>query len=291
MISDITLGQYFPGKSPIHRLDPRTKIIIAIAFIVGIFMADTVAALLLVTAATLILVAVSKISFKVILKGLKPIIFILIFTSVLNILMTKGTSEPLVSFWVITIYYEGIIRAFFMAYRVVVLIIVTSMFLTYTTSPISLTDGIESLLKPLKLIKVPVHVFAMMMTIALRFIPTLIEETEKIMNAQKSRGADFSSGGLIKRAKALIPILIPLLVSSFKRAEELAVAMECRCYRGDKNRTKLVKLTYKFVDLRWIIYTAVILASVILLRFVSVPEEIGNDVLSKILKVLIYRLQ
>ena len=178
-----------------------------------------------------------------------------------------------------------------MAYRVVVLIIVTSMFLTYTTSPISLTDGIESLLKPLKLIKVPVHVFAMMMTIALRFIPTLIEETEKIMNAQKSRGADFSSGGLIKRAKALIPILIPLLVSSFKRAEELAIAMECRCYRGDKNRTKLVKLTYRLVDLRWTLYTAIILASVILLRFVSVPEEIGNDVLTKILRVLLYRLQ
>ena len=291
MISDITLGQYFPGKSPIHRLDPRTKIIIAIAFIVGIFMANTVAALLLVTAMTVIIVSVSKISFKVILKGLKPIIFILIFTSVLNILMTKGTSEPLVSFWVITVYYEGIVRAFFMAYRVVVLIIVTSMFLTYTTSPISLTDGIESLLKPLKLIKVPVHVFAMMMTIALRFIPTLIEETEKIMNAQKSRGADFSSGGLIKRAKALIPILIPLLVSSFKRAEELAIAMECRCYRGDKNRTKLVKLTYRLVDLRWTLYTAIILASVILLRFVSVPEEIGNDVLTKILRVLLYRLQ
>lgn len=291
MISDITLGQYFPGNSPLHRLDPRTKIIIAIAYIVGIFMADTVAALILVTLSTAILIFVSKISFRVILKGIKPIIFILIFTSVLNIFMTKGTSEPLVSFWIINIYYEGIIRAFFMAYRVVILIIVTSMFLTYTTSPISLTDGIESLLKPLKLIKVPVHVFAMMMTIALRFIPTLIEETEKIMNAQKSRGADFSSGGLVKRAKALIPILIPLLVSSFKRAEELAVAMECRCYRGDKNRTKLVKLTYRFVDLRWAIYTALILTAVILLRLAYAPENMESEALSSVLRVLLYRLQ
>lgn len=291
MISDITLGQYFPGNSPLHRLDPRTKIIIAIAYIVGIFMADTVAALILVTLSTAILIFVSKISFRVILKGIKPIIFILIFTSVLNIFMTKGASEPLVSFWIINIYYEGIIRAFFMAYRVVILIIVTSMFLTYTTSPISLTDGIESLLKPLKLIKVPVHVFAMMMTIALRFIPTLIEETEKIMNAQKSRGADFSSGGLVKRAKALIPILIPLLVSSFKRAEELAVAMECRCYRGDKNRTKLVKLTYRFVDLRWAIYTALILTAVILLRLAYAPENMESEALSSVLRVLLYRLQ
>ena len=291
MISDITLGQFFPGNSSLHRLDPRTKIIITVASIVGIFMANTAAGLILLTFATAALIAISKISFNVIFKGIKPIIFILIFTAILNVFMTKGESEPLVSFGIITIYYEGIIRAFFMAYRVVVLIVVTSIFLTYTTSPISLTDGIESLLKPLKLIKVPVHVFAMMMTIALRFIPTLIEETEKIMNAQKSRGADFSSGSLVRRAKALIPLLIPLLISSFKRAEELATAMECRCYRGDKNRTKLVKLTYKFIDLRWGLYTVFALAAIILLRAPFLVEMPENEVLATLYKILFYKLQ
>jgi energy-coupling factor transport system permease protein len=179
--------------------------------------------------------------------------------------MIKGDGDPLVSFWIINIYSDGIIRAAFMVVRVVVLITGTSLLLTYTTSPIALTDGIESLLSPLKRIKVPVHVFAMMMSIALRFIPTLVEETEKIMNAQKSRGADFSSGGLIKRAKSLIPLLIPLFVSSFKRAEELATAMECRCYRGDKNRTKLVKLTYRIRDyIAILVFIAIITATVLL---------------------------
>ena len=243
MISDITLGQYFPGESVIHKLDPRTKIILAIIFIVSVFLVSTPLAFIALILFTALIIAISKISFKVILKGIKPIIIVLIFTAIINMLMTSGTSEPLVAFWVVKIYKEGIIRAIFMALRVVLLIVGTSTLLTYTTSPIALTDGIESLLSPLKKIKVPVHLFAMMMTIALRFIPTLVEETEKIMNAQKSRGADFSSGGLIKRAKALIPIIIPLFVSSFKRADELATAMECRCYRGDKNRTKLVKLT------------------------------------------------
>lgn len=180
--------------------------------------------------------------------------------------MTKGEGKPLVDFWIIHIYKEGIIKAVFMSLRVILLIIGTSMFLTYTTSPISLTDGLESLLKPLKYIGVPVHLFAMMMTIALRFIPTLVEETEKIMNAQKSRGADFSTGGLIKRAKALIPILIPLFVSSFKRAEELATAMECRCYRGDKNRTKYVELKFKPIDISWFFFGLVFFAALLLLR-------------------------
>ena len=181
-------------------------------------------------------------------------------------------------FWVINIYTEGIIKAVFMALRVLILIVGTSALLTYTTSPISLTDGIESLLSPLKVIKVPVHTFAMMMTIALRFIPTLVEETDKIMNAQKSRGADFSNGGLIKRAKALIPILIPLFVSAFKRAEELATAMECRCYRGDKNRTKLVKLSYRGRDLSFFLLSAIFLAAVILLRYVEgwLPANLSN---------------
>ena len=248
MISDITLGQFFPGRSPIHRLDPRTKIILAALFIVAVFVANNPISFLLLLATTVILIAISRISFKVILKSIKPIVFILIFTAILNILMTKGAGEPLLSFWIISIYTEGIARAVMMALRVIILIVGSSILLTYTTSPISLTDGLESLLSPLKVVKLPVHTFAMMMSIALRFIPTLVEETEKIMNAQKSRGADFTTGSLAQRAKALIPLLVPLFVSSFKRAEELATAMECRCYRGDKNRTKLVKLEYRGLD-------------------------------------------
>ena len=263
MISDITLGQFFPGYSVIHRLDPRTKIISAILFIVAVFVANNPVSLLAVTLLSLVLVWISRISLSVVIKGLKPIILILIFTALLNVFLTGGEGEPLVSFWIINIYTEGIIRAVFMAVRVLILIIGTSILLTYTTSPISLTDGLESLLSPLKVIKVPVHTFAMMMSIALRFIPTLVEETEKIMNAQKSRGADFSSGGLIKRAKALIPLLVPLFVSSFKRAEELATAMECRCYRGDKNRTKLVKLELRARDIVFMLVLIAFLAAII----------------------------
>ena len=248
MISDITLGQFFPGYSPIHKLDPRTKIILATLFIVAVFVANNPASFLLIGIVSLVLVAVSRISMSVVFKGIKPILFILLFTALINVFMTKGEGAPLVEFWVIKIYKEGIIRAVLMALRVVILIVGTSILLTYTTSPIALTDGLESLLSPLKKIKVPVHTFAMMMSIALRFIPTLVEETEKIMNAQKSRGADFTSGSLIQRAKALVPLLIPLFVSSFKRAEELATAMECRCYRGDVGRTKLVKLEYRARD-------------------------------------------
>ena len=194
----------------------------------------------------------------------------------ITIHMTKGEGEPLLSLWIIEIYEEGIARAIMMALRVIILIVGTSVLLTYTTSPISLTDGLEALLSPLKRIKVPVHTFAMMMSIALRFIPTLVEETDKIMNAQKSRGADFSSGGLVKRAKALIPILIPLIVSSFKRAEELATAMECRCYRGDVGRTKLVKLEYKGRDLLWILLVALVAGAVITLSVLPYnPESYG----------------
>lgn len=286
MISDITLGQYFPGFSPLHKLDPRTKIILAILFIVAVFLANSPASFLVLTLITVLLIAVSRISFSVILKGVKPIVFILIFTSLINIFMTVGEGEPLISFWVVNIYIEGFIRAFFMAYRVTLLIIGTSMLLTYTTSPISLTDGIESLLKPLKFIGVPVHLFAMMMTIALRFIPTLVEETEKIMNAQKSRGADFSSGGLIKRAKSLIPILIPLFVSSFKRADELAIAMECRCYRGDVNRSKYKELKYKAVDAIWFLIFLIFFSSIILLRILPYNFDVSH----MIYKIIFYRI-
>ena len=266
MISDITLGQFFPGYSVIHKLDPRTKIILSVLYIVAIFLANTPISFAFLLFFTLLIIFLSRISLRVTLKGIKPIIFILIFTSLLNLFLTKGKGDPLVSFYFINIYEEGIVKAIFMSLRVVLLIIGTSMLLTYTTSPIMLTDGIESLLSPLKKIGVPVHTFAMMMSIALRFIPTLIEETEKIMNAQKSRGADFSSGGLIKRAKALVPILIPLFISSFNRADELATAMECRCYRGDKNRTKLVKFQFRCSDFIWMFIFALSLSLVILLR-------------------------
>ncbi len=286
MISDITLGQFFPGNSLIHKLDPRTKIILTALAIVGIFWLNTPLAFFAYTVFTLLLVAISGISFKIILKGIKPIIYILIFTAIINIFMTVGEGEPILSFWIFKIYTDGIVRAIFMALRVIILIIATSVLLTYTTSPISLTDGLESLLSPLKLLHVPVHIFAMMMTIALRFIPTLIEETEKIMNAQKSRGADFTNGSLIKRAKALIPLLVPLFVSSFKRAEELATAMECRCYRGDKNRTKLVKLTFKARDYVWLVVFTVILALTIAFNL-NLSYFVSDNLL---LKILLYRI-
>lgn len=286
MISDITLGQYFPGYSVIHKLDPRTKIILAVLFIVTVFLAKNPITLAFLAVITICLVLMSRISAKVIFKSIKPLVFILAFTAILNLFLTKGADEPLVSFWVIKIYEEGIVRAAFMFVRVIIFILSSTVLLTYTTSPISLTDGLESLLAPLKKIKVPVHAFAMMMSIALRFIPILVEETEKIMNAQKSRGADFSSGGLIKRAKALIPILIPLLASAFNRADELATAMECRCYRGDKNRTKLVKLEYKARDVIWMMAFAVILTAVILLRILPYNYELTSNVL----KIFFYKV-
>ena len=286
MISDITLGQFFPGNSIIHRLDPRTKIILAAFFIAMVFVANNTVAFAFLLLMTVVLVALSKISLSTVLRGLKPIIFILIFTALLNIFLTGGEGEPLWSFHFLKIYEVGIYRAVFMALRVIILIIGTSILLTYTTSPISLTDGIESLLSPLKYIGVPVHAFAMMMSIALRFIPTLVEETDKIMNAQKSRGADFSSGGLIKRAKALVPLLIPLFVSAFKRADELAVAMECRCYRGDKGRTKMEKLTFRPRDFFAITIFILILVAVIL-GCTFLPDLLSGG--GAVLNILFYR--
>lgn len=276
MISDITLGQFFPGYSLIHKLDPRTKIILAVLFIVTVFLANNPLTLIFLAIITFVMIILSRINVRVILKSIKPLVFILAFTALLNLFLTKGEGEPLLAFWVFEIYKEGIARAAFMFTRVVIFILSSTVLLTYTTSPISLTDGIESLLSPLKKIKVPVHSFAMMMSIALRFIPILIEETEKIMNAQKSRGADFSSGGLIKRAKALIPILIPLLASAFNRADELATAMECRCYRGDKNRTKLVKLEYKTTDVLMMLAFVLILVAVILLRIIPYNYQVDS---------------
>ncbi|MBQ1244185.1 MAG: energy-coupling factor transporter transmembrane protein EcfT [Clostridia bacterium] len=267
MLKDITLGQYFSGSSIIHRLDPRTKMIVSILFIVAIFSAKGILGLSLLVLTAALIVLMSGISFKVILKSLKPIVFVLLFTVILNIFLTKSTAEePLFEFYFISVYRDGIWRAVYMALRVIILIVGSSVLISYTTSPIMLTDAIESLLKPLKKIKVPVHEFAMMMSIALRFIPTLIEETEKIMNAQKARGADFSNGSIVKRAKALIPVLIPLFVSSFKRAEDLAMAMECRCYHGGEGRTRLVKLEYKVKDFIFMLAFLVLIALVILLN-------------------------
>lgn len=242
MIKDITLGQFFPGSSVIHKLDPRMKLILMILFVVSVFIAKTALAFALVFIFTVFLVTVSGIRVSVILKGIKPLLFVILLTSVFNLFLIKGEGEPLLSFWILKIYEEGVAYAVMIALRISCIIAGTSVLLTYTTSPIALTDGLERLLSPLKKLKLPVHDFSMMMTMALRFIPTLVEETEKVMNAQKARGADFSSGGLIKRAKALIPIIIPLFVSAFHRAEELAVAMECRCYRGDVGRTRMNRM-------------------------------------------------
>lgn len=236
MIKDITIGQYYPYDSPIHRLDPRLKLLLVILLIVVIFVAQTPAAYLCAAVFVAVAVALSHIPVKLMLKGLKPILFIIVITTLLNLFYSGG--EPIWSFWVISISKEGIWRTATMLVRVVLLVIGTSL-LTYTTSPIMLTDGLERLLSPLKKIKLPVHEFSLMMTIALRFIPTLIEEVDKISSAQKARGSDLETGNLIQRAKALVPILVPLFVSSFRRADELAVAMECRCYRGGAGRTRL----------------------------------------------------
>ena len=267
MLKDITLGQFFPGKSAIHRLDPRTKIICVMAFVVSIFVSSSFLGYGISFAFLGVCIKISGISPKTVLKSLKPLIFILIFTGILNMLYTPG--RELASFWIFTITAEGIRNAVFMILRIVLLIASTSM-LTYTTSPIALTDALEQLLSPLKRLKVPVHEFAMMMTIALRFIPTLIEETDKIMSAQKARGADFDSGSLMDRAKALVPILVPLFVSSFRRADELATAMECRLYHGGEGRTRLNTTVMTSLDFRAFVLVGLIcLASCLSGRVVS----------------------
>lgn len=236
MLKDITIGQYFPGNSAVHRLDPRFKIIITAVFIVSLFCADNFLGLLISCVFMLISFLISKIPLKLMMKSIKPIVPIIIFTTVLNLFFLDGVTLFKIGFLKIT--YEGVRTSLFMIIRIIALIMGSSL-LTYTTSPITLTDAIERLMSPLAKIHLPVHELAMMMTIALRFIPTLIEETDKIMSAQKARGADMESGNLMQRAKALTPILIPLFVSAFRRAEELALAMECRCYHGGEGRTRL----------------------------------------------------
>lgn len=263
MIKDVTLGQYFAGNSLLHRADPRAKLLFSLAYIVLLFFVRNACGFAFVTLFTLLLVAISGIPAKIVLRSVRPLAFIILFTAALNIFWTKGETL-LFSLGFITVYFEGVVFAVFMALRILLLVVGMSVALTYTTTPLALTDGIEQLLAPLKKIKVPVHDFAMMMTIAMRFIPTLIEETDKIMDAQKARGADFESGRLIEKAKALIPILIPLFVSAFKRADDLAIAMECRCYRGGEGRTKLKELQYGKVDLLLVALAVVLLLGIVL---------------------------
>ena len=264
MLKDITLGQYFPGQSVIHRLDPRTKLTMLVVYIVALFLAEGWVSYGLVFVFLVVVIRLSTIPLKSILRGMKPLVMILIFTGVLNLFFTQD-GEVLVKFWVVTVTSGGLSRALMMMARILMLISGTFL-LTYTTSPIALTDGLEALMNPLKKVGVPVHELSMMMCIALRFIPTLIEETDKIMSAQKARGADFESGSLTDRAKALIPILVPLFISAFRRADELATAMECRCYQGGEGRTKMKQLHYHREDFLSYCAGAVLLVAVIVLK-------------------------
>lgn len=240
MIKDITIGQYVPGESFIHKLDPRVKILLSIIYIINLFLINNFKGYIFVVAFTVAIIIISKVPFKYIYKGLKPVFILLIITALLNIFMTGGNSgeAPLWQWKFLKIYKAGLLLAGFMIVRLVFLIIGTSL-LTLTTSPIELTDGLEKLLNPFKKIGLPAHELAMMMTIALRFIPTLMDETDKIMKAQMARGADFESGNLVSRAKNLVPLLVPLFISSFRRADELAMAMEARCYKGGEGRTRM----------------------------------------------------
>ena len=240
MLSGITIGQFFPGDSLLHRMDPRMKLVLTFGYIVAVFVPQNWVGLGIAIAFLFVSVALSRLPVKLIWKSVKPILPLIIFTSFINIFYVKG-EVVLVDWWIIHITLQGVINSVFIAIRILCLIAGSSL-LTYTTSPTSLTDALERLMKPLKALHVNVHELAMMMTIALRFIPTLIEETDKIMSAQKARGADMESGSLLQRVRALIPILIPLFVSSFRRAYELAMAMECRCYRGGEGRTRMKQL-------------------------------------------------
>ena len=260
MVRDITLGQYMPADSMIHKLDARTKILLLIAMIAFIFSAQNYMALLLITLASLLVVLITKISFLMYLKSMKVILIVVVFTGIINLFY--GSGEVLWEWQFIKITEGGINNAVFVTIRIATLVIISSV-LTFTTSPSDLTDGLERLLSPLKVFHVKVHEIAMMMTIALRFIPVLLEETDKIMNAQKARGAEMESGGLFKRVKALIPVLIPLFVSSFRRANELAVAMECRCYNGGKGRTRMNVPHFSRRDLAALIYSLIVFAGVI----------------------------
>ena len=264
MLKDITLGQFFPGDTVAHRLDPRTKILLVVLYIVALFCAKSLLAYGILAAVLAVCVRISRVGIKSLVRGLKPVVFIIVFTGILNLFFTPG-EHILAELGFLRISAEGLQNAVFMVLRIMLLIMGTFL-MTYTTSPISLTDGLERLLGGLKKIHVPVHELAMIMSIALRFIPTLIEETDKIMSAQKARGADFESGNIIQKAKALIPILVPLFISAFRRADELAVAMECRCYHGGEGRTKLQVLQYEGRDYLALVLGLAVTAGIIVLR-------------------------
>ena len=264
MLRDITLGQYYNTKSPLHDMDPRTKILGVIFYMVALFSASSVWEYAFVVLFTFAVIKISNVPVKFITRGLKPIVIILMFTLVLNLFMTPGGTE-LFRLWIFRITDQGVILAAKMAVRLVLLIMGTSL-LTLTTSPIALTGGLERLMSPLRRIGVPSHEIAMMMSIALRFIPTLMEETDKIIKAQTSRGADFESGNLIQKVKAMVPILVPLFVGAFRRADELAVAMECRCYNGGNNRTSLRLLAFRKVDVMALVWFAVLAAGIVALK-------------------------
>ncbi len=266
MKADIAFGQYCEGSSFLHRLDPRWKIVFALVYIVALFLAKNIFAFALMAVSIIALWALSGIRAKILVKGLRPLLFIIAFTAIINVFWFKGETPLLPESWFFQIYLEGIINAALIVLRVMVLVTGTSIMLTYTTTPIALTDGIEQLLAPLAKIKVPVHEFSMMMTIALRFIPTLIEETDKIMCAQKARGSDFSQGSLVRRAKALVPVLVPLFISAFRRAEDLATAMECRCYTGGAGRTRMNILHSTWRDLVMLLFICAFVAGIVVIN-------------------------
>lgn len=266
MLKDITLGQYFPGNTIVHRLDPRTKLIAVVLYIAALFTANNWSATALVLLTLVFCVALSRIRPKALFKGLKPLIVIVILTAVLNLFYSDG--NVICSFWVLRITDNGIRRAVLMVLRIILLVCGTFL-LTYTTSPLQLTDGLEQLLSPLKKLRFPVHELSMMMSIALRFIPTLIEETDKIMSAQKARGADFDTGNLFQKARALVPLLVPLFISAFRRADELAIAMECRCYHGGEGRTRLRQLIFVRRDYLALAGSLFMVAAVYVLRYLG----------------------
>lgn len=267
MLNDVTFGQYYPARSFVHNMDPRAKLLLVIAYIVSIFIANNFFGLILVTLALVFFILLSRVPFGRVLRSIKMILFLIIFTGILNLLFYAGGEDDIVlaEWWIITISWQSIINTIFLAMRLLLLVLGTAI-LTLTTTPVALTDGIESLLKPLKYIKVPVHELALVMSIALRFIPTLMEETNRIVAAQKARGANFETGGLIRRAKAMIPVLIPLLVSAFRRAEDLGDAMDARCYSGAKGRTKYKKLTFTWRDLLGLLFFAALITGIVLLN-------------------------
>lgn len=267
MIKDITIGQYFPGNSVVHRMDPRAKILLTMAYIISLFLVRRLLGFTVAAALMLVIIFLSRIPLKIVVKGIKPLLFIIAFTAVFNIIYGGGEPIFVGISWLEWLTWGGVRNAVFMAVRIILLVVGTS-FMTYTTSPIMLTGALESLLSPFKVFHLPVHELSMMMTIALRFIPTLVDETDKIINAQKARGADFETGNLLRRAKALVPILVPLMISAFRRAEELADAMECRCYHGGDDRTKYKVYHFSLRDLAAAGVVAVYIAAAVFINYI-----------------------